>query len=89
MHERFDDFEVPVPDDVWGGIEAEMQRRANRRKMVVLWGRRALAMAAAVVIAVLLGIESFNTDPALNMGLEEAVTVADNTAAESGIQDLF
>ena len=84
MHERFDDFEVPVPDDVWGGIEAEMQRRANRRKMVVLWGRRALAMAAAVVIAVLLGIESFNTDPALNMGLEEAVTVADNTAAESG-----
>ena len=47
MHERFDDFEVPVPDDVWGGIEAEMQRRANRRKMVVLWGRRALAMAAA------------------------------------------
>lgn len=65
MHERFDDFEVPVPDDVWGGIEAEMQRRANRRKMVVLWGRRALAWLRAVVIAVLLGIESFNTDPGI------------------------
>lgn len=82
FRDRFEDFEVQVPDDLWDGIELEMSRRAERRRMTVLWGRRVAAVAAAVAVAVLAGVGLFHKEPEMRMELADVVVRKDSVEAE-------
>lgn len=86
FRDRFDDFEVPVPDDLWDGIEFEMSRRARRRRMAVLWGRRFAAVAAAIAVAVLAGVGLFHREPEMRMELADAVVRKDTVVGEDPLR---
>lgn len=77
FQEKFKDFEVAPPEQLWQNIEAELQKDKKERRVIPLWFRLS-GIAAALVIGLMVaipffkGIDSGNTPVVLdNTGRQE------------------
>ena len=52
LAETFSDFEPTPERDIWGGIEAQLEKRPPRK--IAWWGYTTVAAAVAVLLAVFL-----------------------------------
>ncbi|WP_417367974.1 hypothetical protein [Flavobacterium beibuense] len=58
FQEKFKDFEVAPPDELWGKIEAELQPEKKKRRVIPIWFRMG-GVAAALIIGMLLTLPLF------------------------------
>ncbi|WP_330442437.1 hypothetical protein [Flavobacterium sp. C4GT6] len=58
FQEKFKDFEVAPPDELWGKIEAELQPEKKKRRVIPIWVRLG-GIAAALIIGMLLTLPLF------------------------------
>ncbi|WP_417356122.1 hypothetical protein [Flavobacterium sp.] len=58
FQEKFKDFEVAPPDELWGKIEAELQPEKKKRRVIPIWFRLG-GVAAALIIGMLLTLPLF------------------------------
>ena len=64
IHDRMSDYEVGEPDELWASIEAA-QGSDIRRKCILVWVRRSVAVAAMLVAVISTAVYLMRDDIAL------------------------
>jgi len=76
LRNKLADYEEPVPEDLWAGIEAKLPQRQER--LVVIWGRR-VAVAAAFAGLIYGGSYLLNKEDSEDLPMESAVVARTET----------
>jgi hypothetical protein len=92
FQEKFKDFEVAPPEQLWQNIEAELQKDKKERRVIPLWFRLS-GIAAALLIGLMVaipffkGIDSGNTPVVLdNTGRQEQEPVKNLSPVDKPIK---
>ena len=65
FQERFKDFEVQPDDAVWSNIEAKLNEKKKKRRVIPIWWRYA-GVAALLLLAFTIGAYLFDRDNSEN-----------------------
>lgn len=91
FQEKFKDFDVAPPENLWQNIEAELQKDKKKRRVIPIWWYRVGGIAALFVIGLMLSWPIINgnhdtvTDPAVNPVVQEdADTQNSNSSNQNG-----
>ena len=64
FQERFKDFEVAPSDAVWKHIEAQLDKKKKKQRIIPIWWRYA-GIAALLILLLTVGLAYFNQDNAI------------------------
>ncbi|WP_417352842.1 hypothetical protein [Flavobacterium alkalisoli] len=85
FQEKFKDFDVAPPENMWKNIEAELQKDKKKRRVIPIWWYRVGGIAALFVIGLMLSWPIINgnhdtvTDPAVNPVVQEEDAAKQNS----------
>ncbi|QEE48675.1 PorT family protein [Flavobacterium alkalisoli] len=85
FQEKFKDFDVAPPENMWKNIEAELQKDKKKRRVIPIWWYRVGGIAALFVIGLMLSWPIINgnhdtvTDPVVNPVVQEEDAAKQNS----------
>lgn len=88
LHDRMSEFEMDSPDNLWDEIEAiELSRQRKPAPVIPVWGKRLLAVAAAVAIVLSVAYYPRTLIPDLSQVAGIGLHYCDISSLSAGIED--